>query len=152
MAENTRGKGPFARRTRPSPPNYRAPRWHAPPMDLSEPNIRKLLDYIELRNDTGVTVFMRGLAVMEPHVRLARNLCSLIRLMAAKEVDDVLRDGFSDVENRTLIQLESWGIPADLLGVAHALLNVRERRELAVHFGHSFVGAKAEKGYQIENE
>lgn len=147
MSGNTRGKGPFASRgqTHPSPPDHRSPRWAAPPVDLTRTIVDDFLNFVSSRKDPGVLAFFVGLAEMKPQYRLSRNLSSFAKLLAMHDVQDVLIDGLSEMENNVLMQLEKWGIPLDLLGVAHALLNIRDRRDFLIHFGHVFLGARLSK-------
>lgn len=142
MCKQTRGKGPFACRARIGPVDHMAPRWAAPFTELTTDNILSLLQFLKGKNEFAVRDFFIGLASMESRFRLARNLSSLLRLLAERDIEDVLSNGFSAAENAMLIRLEGRGIPLDGLGVAHALLNVRERQELVVHFGHEFIKAR----------
>ena len=69
---------------------------------------------------------------MRPEHRLARNLNSLIQRSAVSPVSDVLSDGLSDIEVNCLIKLEGWGINIELLGVAHALLDINDRQRVVM--------------------
>jgi len=147
MAINTKGKGPFASRgqLRTSPPDHNSPRWAAPPVTITDDSIEEFFKFLSSRKDAGVLAFFVGLSKMKPQYRLARNLSSFAKLLAAHDIRGVLIDGLSEMENNVLMQLEKWGIPLDLLGVAHALLNIRDRRDFLVHFGHVFLGARLSK-------
>lgn len=137
--DQTRGKGPFAERSRPDPPEQRRPRWAAPPVEPTRPRLRALLHFIAVRHDAGLLTFFQQLARTAPTLRLVRNLTVLLRLLLQHEVVDVLQDGLSELESSALSQLERWGISLELLGTAHALLNVRERQEFAARCGHWFI-------------
>lgn len=130
----TKGKGPFARRQRASPPDYEAPRFFAPRVDLNEENIRALLHFIRGRNDAGALRLFESLAKLRPRARLARNINSLLSKMIRDPVGDVYRSGFTRTENGVLITLEQWGTPQELMSVAHMLLNAHER-QIAVQMG-----------------
>lgn len=129
MAGETRGKGPFAKRQRAERTAVEL-RWSAPRIDLTSDNIAELITFAERKCDPAVAKQLTTLAQMPPEYRLAKNLSELLRQMAAKEVTSVLDNGISDSENATLAALEQYGIPVELLGVAHALLNIRERQML----------------------
>lgn len=149
--DQTPGKGPFSRRAT-TRPKFDAPRWSAPTVDLDATNIQALLTFIRRQNDIGVYQFFKSLAVMEPQYRLARNLTELLRCMAIRRVVDVLNTGFSEMENTSLMSLEQWGVPIELLGVAHALLNVRSRRFLARQMDDAFFNASHDRRAKIDLE
>ncbi len=125
---STRGKGPFARRARPDPPDYDAPRWSPPRVPMTENGIRFLLRVTQNQCDAGVHKLFTDLAELEPRHRLARNMANFSRCLAERDVTDVLQGGFTKIENGALLGLEQLGIPMDLLGIAHGLLNARERQ------------------------
>ena len=130
--KETRGKGPFAKRGKRYPPDYEAPRWSAPRIALDKENILEFLKFIRRKNDKGLDKFFTNLATMRPEHRLARNLNSLIQRSAVSPVSDVLSDGLSDIEVNCLIKLEGWGINIELLGVAHALLDINDRQRVVM--------------------
>ncbi len=129
-----------------------APRWSAPRIELTEENIRELLRFVARNNEAGTYRFFKRLATTRPEFRLARNIAELISQMSKKRVEDVLIGGFSPFEDAALARLEQWGVPLSLLGVAHSLLNVRERRQAARAFDDLFESAKAKHGSTLSTE
>lgn len=144
--------GTDATRDRSPAPNERVSRWAAPRVDLDTENLQRFLDYARRKADSGVVRLFERLAAMRPTYRLARNLSEVLRMMARgpKPMTDVLREGLSVVENGALAQLEHDGIPAELLGVAHGLLNIRDRQRLVLRFGDTFFQARIQQSAVLE--
>ena len=113
-------------------------RWSAPRVTLTQDNIRKLLGFIAGKHEPGLYAFFKQLAMLTSAQRLARNLSELMKKLSSHDVDDVLRDGLSEFEYATLASLEQLGISLQLLGVAHSLLNIRERRLFAKTYSDNF--------------
>lgn len=114
--------------------------WSAPRVDLTAENIGQLLKYVERHSDDGVFRLFKQLANMEQGYRLAKNLSETLRVLAAScaPISDALCGGITKIEDRALVQLETSGISIDLLGVAHVLLDIRERQRLILRFGDTF--------------
>ncbi len=144
---DTPGKGPFAQRARTA---ASASRWVAPPVELSESNILELLRYVQRKNDVATLRILQGLASLRPEYRMARNISSLVRCMAQRNVVDALQSGLSDNEVGVLANLEHWGAPIGMLGVAHALMNVRERQDWVVATGDMFAKARFARGQVVD--
>lgn len=79
---------------------------------------------------------------MAPAKRLARNVSKLVSRLANGPVTDALNHGLTPLEHDALSQLERYNVPLDLLGVAHALLDVRLRQTLAVRIGVEMAEAR----------
>lgn len=142
MTGETRGKGPFAKRQRDQRVNHDM-RWSAPSVELHADNIEALLKFAKLKCDPAIVKQLSTLAQMPPEYRLAKNLSEVLRQMAAKEVTSVLVNGLSDSENAALAALEQYGVPVELLGVAHALLNIREKQMLVSNACDMFYKVKS---------
>lgn len=127
------------------------PHWAAPRVDLNSANLRSFMSYVRKKADTGVVRLFEQLARMRPTYRLARNLSEMLRVMARgdKPLTDAL-EGLTLVEDGALSQLERGGIPADLLGVAHGLLNMRDRQRLVLRFGDAFFQAHIQQSAVLE--
>lgn len=126
--ENTPGKGPFSRRSSAGSVGAYGVRWYAPHAFLTRDSARNLIKFISARRGDSAFYLFGSLATTTPPYRLARNLGVLLRQSAVRTVTDALQDGMSAQESGALADLERWGVPLDLLSVAHALLNVKERQ------------------------
>lgn len=147
MDGDTKGKGPFAKQIR-----ARMARWNAPPIKPTRSSIESLLSFVERKNDVATLRVLKSLATLSPEYRLARNLSSLVRCMASRRVVDALQDGLSDNEVGVLSNLEYWGASPDLLGVVHALLDVRARQSMVVSLGDEFAIAKSRRRWTLGME
>lgn len=140
MIGDTRGKGPFANKQRQI--SGLGGHWAAPDISLTGSLLSAFLDFVRGRTDNAVADFFAVLAKLTPSGRLIRNLVELMRLMVRKDVTATLVDGLTDVEAVSIAKLEQVGIPLELLGVAHKLLNIRERDKFLETFSQPFTAAK----------
>ena len=146
--DDVRGKGPFARRSPPT--RQKTFRWVAPPVEADRESVKALLSFVKRKNDTATFRILASLACIRPEFRLARNLGSVARCLATKSISDALQEGLLPNEVGVLSNLEQWGIPFELLGVAHALLDVRARQELIIQLGDDFNLARTNTKARID--
>lgn len=143
----TPGKGPFARRS--GAKRISSVRWKTPLVQLTPADTADFLRYLKGRNDPAALRIFTDLIRMPPRYRLARNISALLRCLAASDITDVLAGGLTDVEDSILASLERSGIALHLLGVAHALLHVRERQLVLCQLGDAFTLVESEH-YPLE--
>lgn len=139
---HTGGKGPYADRL--IPVNERKPHWIPPPTELNRAVINRLLEFTSRRCDGGVFCLFRDLANTPPAARLARNLAIIARRLVS---DPATTDAFtvvSGVELESILQLEQYGAPVEVLGAAYELFNMRDRQNFIVSFGCKFSEAAAD--------
>lgn len=139
---NTPGKGPFARPVKNIEIINNAKHWQAPRVDLTPESVASLLKFCKNRCDAGVFDLFKNLALMPATARLARNLSQTIRCLVGDIVTSALADGLSINEHNALFQLEKCGIAIELLGVAHELLNIREREITSSKLNELFFDAR----------
>lgn len=72
-------------------------------------------------------LLLAKLASYPPNVRLVVNLKATVGLMVRGPVYSVLRDGLTDLERATLVELDMCGLSTGARELAHGLLNVHER-------------------------
>jgi hypothetical protein len=114
-------------------------------VELTAANQRALQRLMQRHCDAGVQKLFAGLASTLPQFRLSRNLREVLGHLARRDFSYVLNGGLSAAENSGLQQLEKSGITLELLGVAHSLLNVRERQDAIVAFHDAFFEARRKK-------
>lgn len=104
-----------------------------------------LIDFFEeLTRNKGIkskplVQLFKARATLSPRVRLAANLKNLLGCLAQNgSVKNVLETGLASAEERALLELEDASISMSSLAIAHALLNIRDRQELAPILSKSF--------------
>jgi len=112
-------------------------------------DLHRFFDAISKVNISPCAVeLFRSLACVPPDLRLAINLKTFLGLSAVFPVIDILRDGLSDKERLSLVELDGSGISVSDREVAHGLLNVHERWIISKALSKSFRNAKAaDKSY-----
>lgn len=134
---NTPGKGPFAKQTRDTS-GIEFRHWDVPAVELTEARVAALLNALASPKYAPTREFFLSLVNMTPQHRLARNLTSVIRCAADRQVGSALHDGLLPSESDHLRKLEELGISIELLGVAHQLFDLQERNDLATVFNAVF--------------
>ena len=94
----------------------------------SKEEMGELLDELERSNVSKQTYqLFRNLASWVPHLRLSINIKNLLGEAVLHDVNDVLVDGLQPVERRSLLEIDSLGLPVRIREVAHGMLNIHER-------------------------
>jgi len=149
--DETRGKGPYARRKRAR--DAPASHWLVPRIDIDAAVLQRFVAYVESRAEGGTASLFRQLAEMSPRHRLARNLSATLRVLAESEdsVTDALQHGLSAAEHAALFDLERRGISVESLAVGHELLHVRDRQRLVTRFGDLFSTPRICRGVRLND-
>lgn len=116
-------------------------RWfveHIPPsLELGWRDLQEFMRWVS-ELDEGAARHFRHLTELSGHVRLVKNLTSLMRLLVHHTVREILTDGLTTEENDALRSLERPETEEKYLGIAHALLNIEERCSFLKAFGELF--------------
>lgn len=67
---------------------------------------------------------------LHPVHRLVRNLGTVLRTLGHGPVENIIRDGLTEVEYQALVQLERLNAPSSIRATAQGLLNVYERGQM----------------------
>lgn len=102
---------------------------------VTPPDVAKVLEFLGSAPGSSLpaasTRLLRNLCTMPPAARLARNLKTLLTLLAKQPVRDIMRDGLTEEERYLLLDLEHGGATSQLRAVAQGLLHIQERQQLA---------------------
>ena len=111
-------------------------------------DVRYLLKELLARSVSERTATMFAhLSVIPPNYRLALNLKKALNVLADKRVNDVLKDGLTDLECEALVELDRRHISGESRATAHALLNVKERWLLSKAMSGVFARSRASNAY-----
>lgn len=90
------------------------------------------------------------LAELTPTARLVVNLKTCLTLMAATGVENVLRDGLTPIEYKTLTAIDSSGITTESRRTAHSLMDIEARITLVSVFRGLFRDMRTRKQHMLE--
>ena len=80
-----------------------------------------------------------SLSLLPAAVRLAENLSRFMAVLAVRPVTNILVNGLLELERQALLELERLDFSVQLRGIAHNLLNIKERfqlnRQICGYFG-----------------
>lgn len=89
--------------------------------------IRNLLELVAKVASEDVKYLFGTLALTKPADRLVSNLHSTMCIMSRQKVRDILKEGLSPLETRSLLELDQCGCSERDRITARSLLNVKER-------------------------
>jgi hypothetical protein len=99
-------------------------------------------DWLAERSDLGLLPIFHPLIVMAPAERLKRNLAVTLKIICAKTIQTMLRDGVTEKERDALITLERARAPEFIRWAAYQLLNIEERYQFSLAWEPAFKGLR----------
>jgi hypothetical protein len=112
---------------------------YVPTVRPTHQDVDKLAMEMKKRGISNETVqLLLGRANLDLKQRLSINLRITLSVLALSECRDTLNDGLTQAEHRALVELQLRNMSMESLVIAHAVLNIAERKSILDTFNSMY--------------